>query len=118
MAATHETGETGLELERLIDMAPHARIYQPARTATQQGVALSQDWLLEFVPAERRRHDPLMGWVSSNETRTQVKLRFATRDEAVAYAQQNKILYEVEEPKRKAIRPKSYAANFAWCRIR
>ena len=114
MAATHGTGS----IQRLLDMTPHARIYQPARTALQQGAALTQEWILEFVPAERRRHDPLMGWISSGDTRTQVKLRFATREEAIAYAQQSGIAYEVEEPKRKTIRPKSYAANFAWSRIR
>jgi ETC complex I subunit conserved region len=99
-------------------MAANARIFRPTRTATQQGGALTRDWVLEFVPAQPRVHEPLMGWVSSNDTRPQVKLRFQTREEAVSYAEQNGIAYEFEEPKDKLIRPKSYAANFAWNRIR
>ncbi len=99
-------------------MASHARIFRPTRTATQQGGALTHDWVLEFAPAQRRVHEPLMGWVSSGDTRTQVRLRFPTREEAVAYAEQNGIAFDLEEPKDKLIRPKSYAANFAWNRIR
>jgi hypothetical protein len=99
-------------------MAAHARIFRPTRTPTQQGGARTQEWVLEFLPAHRRFHEPLMGWVASNDTRPQVKLRFPTREEAVAYAEQNGIAFEVEEPNDKLIRPKSYAANFAWNRIR
>ena len=58
------------------------------------------------------------GAVLPVEGRVALLPRLIAVAEAVAYAQQNKILYEVEEPKRKAIRPKSYAANFAWSRIR
>jgi hypothetical protein len=99
-------------------MAANARIFRPTRTATQQGGALTHDWVLEFAPAQRRAHDPLMGWISSADTRPQVRLRFPTREEAVAYADQNGIAFDLEEPKNRLIRPKSYAANFAWSRIR
>jgi hypothetical protein len=99
-------------------MPARARIYRPTRTATQQGGAQSQEWALDFDPAQRRFREPLMGWVSSGDTRTQLRLRFATRDEAIAYAEKNGIIYDVDEPKTKVIRPKSYAANFAWNRIR
>jgi hypothetical protein len=99
-------------------MPARARIYRPTRAATQQGEAQTQDWVLDFDPAQRRVREPLMGWVSSGDTRTQVRLRFPTRDEAIAYADSNGIIYDVDEPKAKVIRPKSYAANFAWNRIR
>jgi ETC complex I subunit conserved region len=99
-------------------MASHARIFRPTRTAMQQGNAKTQEWMLSFAPAERRTHDPLMGWISSGDTRAQLRLRFATKEEAISYAEQNGIAYEVEEPQAKAIKPKSYAANFAWTRIR
>jgi len=92
-------------------MAARARIFRPTRTATQQGSAQSQEWALEF-------REPLMGWVSSGDTRQQLRLRFATRDEAIAYAEKNGIVFDLDEPKTKVIRPKSYAANFAWNRIR
>jgi hypothetical protein len=99
-------------------MVPHARIYRPTRTATQQGGALTHEWALEYAPAQPRVHEPLMGWVSSGDTRSQLRLRFPSRDKAVAYAKQNGIPFIIEEPKDKLIRPKSYAANFAWNRIR
>jgi hypothetical protein len=99
-------------------MPARARIYRPTRTATQQGDAQSQDWVLDFDPSQPRVREPLMGWVSSGDTRTQVRLRFPTKEEAVAYAETNGIIYDVDEPKTKILRPKSYAANFAWNRVR
>jgi hypothetical protein len=57
-----------------------ARIYQPARTATQSGNARSQHWVLEYAPASRREVDPLMGWTSSDDTQSQVRLTFDTKD--------------------------------------
>jgi hypothetical protein len=98
-------------------MPARARIFRPTRAATQQGSAQSQEWALEFDP-QRRVREPLMGWVASGDTRTQLRLRFATKDEAIAYAKRNGIVYDVDEPKAKVIKPKSYAANFAWNRVR
>ena len=63
-----------------------ARIYKPAKTAMQQGRALTREWVLEFVPDEPRTIEPLMGWTSSADTRPQVRMYFASKDEAIAYA--------------------------------
>ena len=63
-----------------------ARIYQPAKTAMQSGTAKTTTWVLEFAPASARAVDPLMGWTSSSDTQAQVKLRFDSRDAALAYA--------------------------------
>ena len=92
-----------------------ARIYQPARTAMSSGTAKTKGWLLEFAPAEAREVDPLMGWTSSGDTQSQVRLQFATKQEAVEYAQANGIDAQVQEPnKRRAnIRPGGYGDNFA-----
>ena len=92
-----------------------ARIYQPARTAMQSGTAKTQGWVLEFAPASTREVDPLMGWTSSDDTQTQVRLRFETREAALAYATERGIEADVVEPKpRKAvIRPRGYGENFA-----
>ena len=46
-----------------------ARIYKPARTAMQQGLAAARDWVLEFEPQAARTIEPLMGWTSSADTR-------------------------------------------------
>lgn len=92
-----------------------ARIYQPAKTAMQSGTAKTQQWVLEFSAASSREIDPLMGWTSSSDTQSQVRLRFETREAAEAYAAGKGMEVDVIEPKpRKAvIRPRGYGENFA-----
>ncbi|MBT9247034.1 ETC complex I subunit [Gemmobacter fulvus] len=92
-----------------------ARIYQPARNAMQSGTAKAKGWVLEFAPASAREVDPLMGWTSTTDTTTQVKLRFETREAAEDYAKANGIAADVMEPnKRKPnIRMMGYGENFA-----
>ena len=92
-----------------------ARIYQPARTAMSSGTAKTKAWVLEFAPAEAREVDPLMGWTSSADTQSQVKLQFETKAEAVDYAAEHGIDVQVQEPhKRKpVIRNGGYGENFA-----
>ncbi|KZY49320.1 MULTISPECIES: ETC complex I subunit [Sulfitobacter] len=92
-----------------------ARIYQPARTAMSSGTAKTRVWLLEFSPAEARRVDPLMGWTSSDDTQSQVRLQFDTREAAEEYARDHGIDAQVQLPnKRKPnVRPGGYGENFA-----
>ncbi|MFN3459841.1 MAG: ETC complex I subunit [Oceanibaculum sp.] len=94
-----------------------ARIYQPSKTAMQSGRAGTHRWVLEYAPVTPRRPEPLMGWVSSGDTMNQVRLRFATKEEAIAYAQKEGLQFVVEEPKARAIKPKAYADNFATNRL-
>jgi hypothetical protein len=83
----------------------------------QSGIGRSKEWLLEHEPESPRAVEPLMGWTSSADTRSQVKLAFDSKEEAIAYAERNGIAYVVQEPKtRKPIR-KSYADNFKFGRI-
>ncbi len=93
-----------------------ARIYQPARTATQSGKGKTRVWVLEFAPASARRQDALMGWTQTTDMDGQVRLSFDTRDEAVAYADRHMIPFQIFDPKpaRKII--KAYADNFAFGR--
>ena len=93
-----------------------ARIYLPARSATQSGQAKDR-WILEYESEEPRAIEPLMGWTSSGDMKSQIKLRFDTREEAVAYAERNGIPYRVEEPKPAARKIISYSDNFAPNRI-
>lgn len=92
-----------------------ARIYQPAKTAMQSGTAKTEGWVLEFAPAGPRQIDPLMGWTGSADTQAQVKLRFSSREAALAYAAAKGIEADVLEPKprRAVIRPGGYGENFA-----
>jgi hypothetical protein len=94
-----------------------ARISRPARTAMQSGTAKTHRWLLEFVPETPRSIDPLMGWTSSSETLTQLKLWFDSREEAVAYAVSHGLAYVVDEPKDAVRRTVSYSDNFKFSRI-
>jgi hypothetical protein len=93
-----------------------ARIYQPAKTAMQSGQANTKDWALDFVPEEPRLVEPLMGWTSSGDTRQQLRLRFASKEEAVAYCERHGIAYQVFESKPAARRTMSYSDNFAFNR--
>lgn len=92
-----------------------ARIYQPAKTAMQSGTAKTRGWRLEFAPASARSVDPLMGWTSSSDMQSQVRLEFETKEAALAYAREHGLEADVQEPKtRKAnIRPGGYGENFA-----
>ncbi|WP_347268542.1 ETC complex I subunit [Paracoccus sp. (in: a-proteobacteria)] len=90
------------------------RIYKPARNAMQSGVARSKDWLLVFPAADTREIDPLMGWTGSDDTQSQVRLRFQTRKQAEDYARENGLEYDVQEPQARAanVRPRGYGENF------
>ncbi|WP_312529063.1 ETC complex I subunit [Paracoccus sp. (in: a-proteobacteria)] len=91
------------------------RIYQPARNAMQSGMAKTKGWFLVFPQADARDIDPLMGWTSSDDTQSQVRLRFETRKQAEEYAREHGLDYEVIEPQARHanIRPRGYGENFA-----
>ena len=93
-----------------------ARIYRPAKTAMQSGQANAKDWVIDFEPEVPRQVEPLMGWTSSFDTRAQVKLRFETKEQAVAYCERNGIAYQVSEDKPSTRRAMSYSDNFAFRR--
>jgi hypothetical protein len=93
-----------------------ARIYQPPKNAMQSGRAGTDHWLLEFEPSERRVADPLMGWIGSADTQSQVRLSFPTQAEALAYAEKHGIAYDLELPQARQIKPKAYADNFRFAR--
>jgi len=94
------------------------RIYQPCRTAMQQGTAKTRSWIVEYEPARPRTRDPLMGWTSSADTRSQLRLRFPNREDAIAYAERKGLAYEVIEPHARRPKIKSYADNFRYDRVR
>ncbi len=94
-----------------------ARIYRPAKTATQSGAAKSRRWLLEFEPEQPREIEPLMGWTSSGDMKSQVKLWFATKEEALDYAARQGIEARVEEPTLASPKVVSYSDNFRTGRL-
>jgi len=89
-----------------------ARIYQKPKNAMQSGRAGTQRWMLEFAPAEARKADPLMGWAGSGDTQRQLRLGFASREEALAYAEKNGIEAEVMPTPQRELKIQAYADNF------
>tara|TARA_Y100000590_G_scaffold316386_1_gene357804 strand:+ start:609 stop:896 length:288 start_codon:yes stop_codon:yes gene_type:complete len=88
-----------------------AKIYKPTKTAMQSGHRNSKNWLLEFDTLDNGVN-PLMGWETSKDTMSEVKLEFENKDEAINYAKKNNIEYYVVEPKKRKLIKKSYADNF------
>ena len=89
-----------------------ARIFQKPKNAMQSGRAGTQRWFLEYAPVEARKADPLMGWAGSGDTQRQLRLSFATRDEAIAYAAKNGIEVEVMPTPVRTLKIQAYADNF------
>ena len=88
-----------------------AKIYKPSKTAMQSGRGKTSNWLLEFETLDTGI-SPLMGWESSQDTMSEVRLEFKTKDQAINYAKKNNINYNLIEPKKRKIIKKSYADNF------
>ena len=88
-----------------------AKIYKPTKTAMQSGKRNTKNWLLEFDTKDTGIN-PLMGWESSKDTMSEVKLYFENKDKAILYAKKNNIDYYIVEPQKRKIIKKSYADNF------
>ena len=88
------------------------KIFKPAKTAMQSGRGKTKQWLAEYVSDVDNVKDSLMGWNSSLDTQSQIKVFFETKEQAIAWAKNSNYQFYVEEPKIKKIKPKSYASNF------
>ena len=87
------------------------KIYKPTKTAMQSGRRNSKNWLLKFDTLNNGVN-PLMGWVSSKDTMSEVKLEFSTKEQAINFAKKNNIDYYIIEPQKRKIIKKSYSDNF------
>ena len=88
-----------------------AKIYKPSKTAMQSGKRNTKNWLLEFDTLNTGIN-PLMGWETSNDTMSEVKLEFSTKEQAINFAKKNNIIYYIVEPQKRKIIKKSYSDNF------
>ncbi|SMF77623.1 ETC complex I subunit conserved region [Tistlia consotensis] len=88
------------------------RIYQLPKTAMQSGRALTKRWVVEYEQADGKQVEPLMGWTSSGDTRQQLRLYFESQAEAESYARRHGLMYAVELPHERKVRPKAYGDNF------
>ena len=88
-----------------------AKIYLPNKSPMQSGLGKTDKWILEFETKDPT-NNPLMGWESSSDTYTELRLEFTTKELAINYAKKKKIEYEIIEPKKRKTVKKSYADNF------
>jgi hypothetical protein len=89
-----------------------ARISELDRKTTQSGRANAGRWLLEFERVEPLQPDPLTGWNGSGDTKPQVRLAFATKDDAIAYADRHGIAYHIVPATPVKLKLQAYADNF------
>jgi len=88
-----------------------AKIYKPSKTAMQSGKRNTKNWLLKFDTLNTGIN-PLMGWQTSKDTMSEVKLEFSTKEQAIFYAKKNNIDYYIVEPEKRKVIIKSYSDNF------
>jgi hypothetical protein len=88
-----------------------AKIFSPNKSAMQSGLNKTGKWILEFETKDPTTN-PLMGWESSSDTLTELRLEFSTKENAINYAKKKKIDFEIIEPKKRKTVKKSYADNF------
>lgn len=91
-----------------------ARIYQPAKPATQSGRAKTDSWLLEYELETKRAPEALMGWTASGDTLNQVRMKFASQDDAIAFAQKKGWEYTVSDAHARIVTPRNYVDNFKY----
>jgi len=92
-------------------MIKKAKIYLPNKNPMQSGLSKTNKWVLEFKTDDPSKN-PLMGWESSSDTYTELKLEFSSKELAINYAKKKKIDFELIEPKKRKTVKKSYADNF------
>ena len=88
------------------------KIYKPSKTAMQSGLGKTKKWLAEYISNGDTIKDNLMGWNSSSDTKSQIKVFFDSKEQAIEWAKNNNYQYFVEEPKVRKVKIKSYASNF------
>ena len=88
------------------------KIYKPSKSSMQSGQGNTKKWLAEYISDIEQVKDTLMGWNSSLDTKSQIKVFFDTKEQAIEWAKKNNYQFFVEEPQKRKIKPKAYASNF------
>lgn len=105
------TGVSGVPEEHVIHR--RVRIFQPAKNAMQSGTHDTHQWAMEFENRERWEN-PTMGWTSTGDPLSNLKLTFSSKEDAIRFADKNGWAYFAEEERVRKPLKKSYAANFSW----
>jgi len=77
----------------------------------QSGKRNNQKWILEFETRDTGINS-LMGWETSTDTMSEVKLEFDIKELAINFAKKNNIEYYIIEPQKRKIVKKSYTDKF------
>ncbi|RAU20524.1 oxidoreductase [Paramagnetospirillum kuznetsovii] len=94
------------------------RIYRPAKTAMQSGRSgNAKAWVLEYEPAAPKQPDNLMGWLGSADMTSQVRLKFATAEDAIAFAKKKGMDFQVFAENTRLQKPKNYSDNFRFDKL-
>ena len=88
------------------------KIYKPSKSSMQSGQMNTKKWLAEYISDTEQVKDTLMGWNSSLDTKSQIKVFFETKEQAIEWAKKNNYQYFIEDTKKRKIKPKNYASNF------
>ena len=88
------------------------KIYKPTKTAMQSGRNKTKQWLAEYISDLSTTKDTLMGWTSSEDTKSQIKIFFDDKKSAIDWAKKNNYQFFVQEPEKRIVKPKSYSSNF------
>ena len=91
-----------------------ARIYKPSRNTMQSGRGKTKTWVLEYENDSARTPEQLMGWVSSEDTNNQVKLRFDSEKDAIKFAKSKGLDYKVTAEQTRKTKPRNYGDNFKY----
>ncbi|KAJ8933798.1 hypothetical protein NQ318_009591 [Aromia moschata] len=77
-----------------------AKIFKPPKNPMQSGTANIHHWEVTFDPKERWEN-PLMGWSSTGDSLSNMKLKFCTKKEAIAFCERNGWEWFVQEKRLK-----------------
>lgn len=88
------------------------RIIRLSKSAMQSGLD-DKTWCMRGIrKCDSRSHYKAIGWVSSTSMDNEIDIQFSTKHEAVRFAEDNLLEYEIIEPIQQAIPKKSYSNNF------
>ena len=88
-----------------------AKIFKPSKTVMQSGLGNNDKWIIQYITKDPGIN-PLMGWESSTDTLSELKLEFSSKELAIEYAKKNKIEFEIIEERKRKVVKKSYSDNF------
>jgi len=89
-------------------------IYSPSKSTMQSGHSKSQSWVIEYEKVSAKNPEPLMGWSSSDDTLGQVKIKFSTKEAAIAHAEREGWDYTVAVNQARKVKPRNYMDNFKY----